>query len=196
MEYQVFTKEQFVEWLFEEHQQERPITRLTLHYLWRKKGNKWLGDKSVEGLTKYYKNQKKEFAFHFAVAGDKIWYCLDIEKRPFHTGKFNIGSIDIEADAVIGHRKPTEQTWDTFLFVIRKLMQKFKLDPNQVYLHSEVDKKAKNCPDIESKDWLLGELIEDEDKALPFEDLEDLDDFDELEEEVENYGFDTKHDYY
>jgi len=197
MEYRVFTREQFVEWLFEEHQQERPITRLTLHFLWRKKGNKWWGEKSVKGLSEYYKKQNRDFAFHFAVAEDKIWYCLDLNKEPSHTGKFNIGSIDIEADAVIGHRKPTEQTWETFLFVIRKLMQKFRLDPNQIYFHSEVDKKAKNCPDIKSKDWLLEQLIEDEDKNLPFDDLEELeefDDFGELEEIFENY--DSQQDYY
>lgn len=197
MEHRVFTKEQFVEWLFEEHHQERLITRLTLHFLWRKKGNRWLGDKSVEGLTKYYKDQKKKFMFHFAVVGDKIWYCLDLEEEPSHTGKFNIGSIDVEADAVIGHRKPTEQTWKTFLFVIRKLMQKFKLDPNQIYLHSEVDKKAKNCPDIKSKDWFLEQLLENEELNISFDEVEEFDGLEEFEEDLENeLGYSKDEKYY
>lgn len=159
MEYKKFTKYEFINYLTN-LKIDRKITHLTLHFLWRKKENLWKNEESIEGLSEYYKLKNRSFAFHVAINENDIWICKDLNLSPDHSGKNNKGSIDIECDAVIGHRQPNKNTWNTYLHTINQLMLKFKLEPQNLYFHSELDSNAINCPDISSKEYFLKKLNE------------------------------------
>lgn len=159
MEFQKFNIENFKNYLID-FKKNRKITHLTLHFLWRKKENLWKNEESIKGLSEYYKLKNRSFAFHIAINENDIWICKDLNLNPDHSGKKNEGSIDIECDAVIGYRQPSKNTWNTYLHTINQLMLKFKLEPQNLYFHSELDSNAVNCPDILSKEYLLKELNE------------------------------------
>lgn len=138
----------------------RPIRKIILHQLWIKPQNTWKGEKSIIGLEKYYKEQGRSFAFHIAIADNKIWLIKDLNENAKQTGvkEINENSIGLELDSVIGGRKPTKENWRLYLQTIDVLMKRFQLNPNLLYLHREFDSNTP-CPDFDLQ-FLLEELNE------------------------------------
>ncbi len=125
----------------------REIDKIILHMLWLREGNEFWGEKTMQGLEKFYSNQRRKRAFHYAIEGEDIWPFAPLEQRPHQGGpnKINDKSIAIEMDGVIYKRAPKRESWDTYMFVIRALMKKFDIPKSQIFLHREFH-KGTPCP--------------------------------------------------
>lgn len=154
-----YSKEQFREYLWKTDFK-REISRIVIHYLWRKKRNVFWGEKSLIGLEKFYKKHGRRRAFNLCVNGNEIWEFLNIQYEADHSASWR-NSVDLEVDAVIGHRPPTPQSWDTMIFIIDQLLKRLDLQPNDLYLHSELDFNS-DCPFAKDtkgmKEWLLKQI--------------------------------------
>ncbi len=156
MKFKVFNHiNQFDNYIFN-NEFNRIIKKIVLHQLWVKPENYWWGEKSVIGLNEYYKKQGRSFAFHIAIAQNKIWLCKDLDEEPDQSGprKINKNAVAIEVDSVINHRPPSDEDWNLYIKTISLLMERFNISPDNLYLHKDFNKKTP-CPDFSVETVLL-----------------------------------------
>jgi len=142
---------------------EKP-NKLVIHHTWRPTHDKWGGERSIEGLRRYYEGKGWPAGPHLFVADDGIWLFSPMNKDGIHTSKLNSRSIGIEVVGDYDKEKWAGQTKYHALGVIKLLMLQIGIGRQSVYFHSDVS--TKTCPGKAiTKSWLFSEL--DDFRVLP-----------------------------
>lgn len=151
---------------------------IVIHHTWRPTVADWDGERTVDGLKRYYEGQGWEAGPHIFVGPDGIWLFTDMAEVGIHAGagnatwiqngkelqgytfknaKLKSYSIGIE---VVGDYD--EQVWDgevklNALSCISTLQKYLQISFDQMFFHR--DFSTKTCPGKAiTRDWLKTEL--------------------------------------
>jgi hypothetical protein len=134
-----------------------PANKLVIHHTWRPTKETWVGQRSIDGLKRYYENKKWKAGPHLFVAEDGIWLFTPMRQDGIHTAGLNHRSIGIEVVGDYDKEKWSGQTKINALGTIKTLMDKLNLAEKDIFFHRDVSPKS--CPGWAiTKEWLFQQL--------------------------------------
>jgi len=134
-----------------------PANKLVIHHTWKPTKDLWDGQRSIDGLKKYYEKKGWPAGPHLFVAEEGIWLFTPMRVDGIHTAGLNHCSIGIE---VVGDYDSEVWSGDTkinALGAIKALMDRLNLSEKDIFFHRDVSPKS--CPGRAiTKEWLFQEL--------------------------------------
>lgn len=157
-------------------------TSIVIHHTWKPRKNDWKGETTLEGIRRYYDDEKGWSAGpHLFIAEDGIWLFTPLKDVGIHAGEGNatwsflgreskgyrglIGSklkeysLGIEVVGDYDVDRWSGQTLKNALGTIKILMSRLSIPTESVYFHRDFASAKKSCPGYAiTKDWLFAEL--------------------------------------
>jgi len=139
-----------------------PPTFLCLHHTWKPTEKDWNGQKTIDGLKRYYEGKGWSAGPHLFIAPDGIWLFTDMYDVGIHAGEGNGSlktgySIGIEVVGNYDGAKWTGVIKEQTLGVIDCLLEKLKIPESKITFHS--DFSSKTCPGAAiKKPWVIEQL--------------------------------------
>lgn len=132
--------------------------RLVIHHTWKPTEKDWNGQKTIDGLKKYYESLGwNGNGPHIFVAPDGIWLFTDMKYQGTHAGEGNYRSIGIEVVGNYDGAKWSGKIKEQAIGVIKALMDELKIKDENLCFHR--DFSYKTCPGSAiKKEWIL-ELV-------------------------------------
>lgn len=139
-------------------------TKIVLHHTWRPTKDQWQGQKSINGIKSFYEGKGWSNGPHLFIAEDGIWLFTPMNKQGIHAGIGNTKSIGIEIVGDYDNEVWTGKTKENVLGVVKSLMDKLKITPENIMFHR--DYSSKSCPGKAiTKEWVLSQLSPEIDQA-------------------------------
>jgi hypothetical protein len=149
--------EEFKTYVSEYYFGSEPADKLVIHHTWEPTAKKWRGQRTIEGLKKYYEGKGWSAGPHLFIYRDDIWLFSPMRQDGIHARSLNHLSIGIEVVGNYDYCKWKGKTKSTALGVIRILMDQLKIPEKEIYFHRDVSPKT--CPGkMITREWLLDEL--------------------------------------
>jgi N-acetylmuramoyl-L-alanine amidase CwlA len=131
--------------------------RLVIHHTWKPTEKDWNGQKTIDGLKKYYESLGWTSAPHLFVAPDGIWLFTDMKYQGTHAGEGNYRSIGIEVVGNYDGAKWSGKIKEQAIGVIKALMDELKIKDENLCFHR--DFSYKTCPGSAiKKEWILEKI--------------------------------------
>lgn len=131
--------------------------KLVIHHTWKPDVDDWKGQKSIDGLKKFYEDKGWSAAPHLFIAEDGIWLFTPMNERGIHAGELNERSIGIEVVGDYDHKVWAGETKINAIGAINALIGRLGLSDGDIHFHREVSEKS--CPGrMINKNWLFSEL--------------------------------------
>lgn len=145
--------------------------RLVLHHTWSPTVAQWAGQRSIDGLKRFYEKKGWSAAPHIFVGPDGIWLFTPLSEVGVHANAGNSGrdaggpwySVGIEMVGDYDDAVPSGPVWENAKAVLGGLVRRLGLTIGRdIHFHNEFN-KAKSCPgravthgwvDAEVRAWL------------------------------------------
>lgn len=115
--------------------------RLVIHHTWKPTEKDWNGQKTIDGLKKYYEGKGWVSGPHVFIAPDGIWLFTDMKYQGTHAGEGNYRSIGIEVVGNYDGAKWSGKIKEQALGVIDALLNELNLGTDAIHFHREYCKK-------------------------------------------------------
>jgi N-acetylmuramoyl-L-alanine amidase CwlA len=162
-----FDRGEFTQYVIQKFFGYLPANKIVIHHTWKPDVKDWKGQRTMEGMKRYYEKLGWNAAPHIFIAEDGIWRMWDMRKDGIHAGKLNYRSIGIEVVGNYDTKQWSGETKKNALHAIRELQKKLKIPNSEIYFHRDVSPKT--CPGkMITKEWLFEQLKE------PVESCDDL----------------------
>jgi N-acetylmuramoyl-L-alanine amidase CwlA len=151
-----------------------PPTFLVIHHTFspieddhdgKLEAGEWNGQRTIDGLKRYYEGKGWSAGPHLFIADDGIWLFTDMYDVGIHAGEGNgtmkTGySIGIEVVGDYDKKIWDEETKTNTVGVIKTLLSRLKIPESKIMFHR--DYSTKTCPGTAiTKDWVIKQLKED-----------------------------------
>jgi hypothetical protein len=134
-----------------------PANKLVVHHTWKPTKETWAGQKSIDGLKRYYEKKKWPVGPHLFIAEEGIWLFTPMRQDGIHAAGLNHCSIGIEVVGDYDAEVWSGGTKTNALGAIKALMDRLLLKDKDIYFHRDISPKS--CPGRAiTKEWLFQEL--------------------------------------
>ena len=142
-------------------------SRVVLHHTWRPTTAEWNGQRSMQGLQRFYAGKGWTSAPHIFVGPDAIWLFTPMKDVGIHAGTGNSGvsggrfwySIGIEMVGDYDAARPSGAVWDATKAVLGGLSRRLGIAPRQLLAFHRDFTNQKSCPGWSvTHEWVVGEI--------------------------------------
>jgi len=131
--------------------------KLVVHHTWRPTVEGWAGQRTIDGLKRYYEGKGWTAGPHLFVAEDGIWLFSPMRYNGIHATSLNPQSIGIEVVGDYDQKRWEGNTKYNALAVLKILKDHLHIANEQLFFHRDVS--SKSCPGWAiTKEWLFNEL--------------------------------------
>lgn len=136
----------------------REIDKIILHHA-EDTVEQWeRGEISCLFYKKMYEEKGWESGPHLFVATEGVWLFTDIDIQGRHSNEGNSGSVGVEMVGNFDEKLPSGEVWENTKVVLKVLLKKFNLKPEDIHFHREYNPN-KSCPgNIVTKEWISSML--------------------------------------
>lgn len=173
------TREEFTKYVESKDLGSVPPNGVVVHHTWRPTVASWQGERTINGLKRYYEKKGWSAGPHIFVAEDGIWLFTDMYKVGIHAdsanatweknGRTGTGwpprgakvkayTLGMEVVGNYDNKQWSGETKKNAIHVIKTLQKKLNIDNSGVTFHRDY-KPSKTCPGRGiTKPWLWNEL--------------------------------------
>ena len=149
--------EDFRQYIKEYYFGSEPANKLVIHHTWKPTQATWGGQKSIDGMKRYYEGKGWNAGPHLFIAEEGIWLFSPMRKDGIHTAGLNHRSIGIEVVGDYDNELWSGSIKTNALNAIDILMKALNLTTKDIYFHRDVS--SKTCPGLAiTKEWLFSQL--------------------------------------